>query len=425
MRKWLLGPLLIAAALVLLLLLVLAWGSAITPIERPRPTSFSPTEIAAGRNLALIGNCISCHQATGGRPYAGGYGVKSQFGTIYGTNITPDPDTGIGRWSKAAFVRAMREGVSRDGHQLYPAFPYDHFSGLTDSDLYALYAFLMTRPAIRAVPPSNNLPLPLRFRPAIAVWKLLYFRPEVWHADPAQAPAWNRGSYLAKTLAHCGGCHSPRGTLGQELRQRGYAGGWAEGWYAPPLDRSSPAVRAWTADRLNEYLRTGLSRTHAATAGPMSMVAHNLARADPSEVQALATYHAWTMRDARAAHAEPALSDRADEAARRYPAGAMLFAGACGSCHAEGAPMMVLDGRPPLSLGSPLHESNPADTAQIILKGLQPPVGRAGPYMPAFDTLTDTQIAQLVGYLHARWGSGPGWPKLEQAVARARKGKAL
>jgi mono/diheme cytochrome c family protein len=350
--------------------------------------------------------------------------VESPFGTIYGTNITPDPETGIGRWSLAAFTRAMREGVSRDGHHLYPAFPYDHYQRLSDADLAALYAFLMTRDPVRAEAPANKLFLPLRFRPFIAGWKLLFFRHEAHHPDPRQSAAWNRGAYLGEGLAHCGGCHSPRGLLGAEKRDQAYDGGWSAGWYAPPLNRHSPAVRAWTADRLERYFRTGLSLDHAAAAGPMGSVTHNLGRADPNDVRALAAYYAWQMRDARAASREPALADRAADARRAHPEGYTLFAGACASCHEPGAPMMV-QGRPPLPLGTPLHEAHADDTVNIILHGLEPPVGRAGPYMPAYaDAFTDAQVAEIVRYLRARYGSGAEWKDIEETVAKARERKA-
>ncbi|WP_221766428.1 cytochrome c [Sphingomonas ginkgonis] len=417
---------LLLIALLFVVFLVWAHRPAIAAEAPPPAASFAPAEVAYGKDLAAVGNCISCHQAPGGgKPFAGGYGVVSPFGTIYGTNITPDPDTGIGRWSYLAFARAMREGVARNGSHLYPAFPYDHFSALQDRELRALYAYLMTRTPVRAENRTNGLFLPLRFRPFIAGWKLLFFRPAHWSPDAGQSAAWNRGAYLGEALAHCGGCHTPRGRLGQELKNKPFAGAFVEGWYAPPLGSTSPAVRAWTQPRLAEYLATGLSRSHAAAAGPMNAVPHNLATADPREVAALATYYARTLRDARASRAEPQLPDRAEAAARAHPLGAATFAGACAACHGEGAPMMVQDGRPALPLGSPLHEDNPADTIQIILKGLAPPLGRTGPIMPSFAaSLTDAQVAELVGYMKARWGTGPDWPNLERAVGRARKGKA-
>ncbi|WP_107045702.1 cytochrome c [Sphingomonas sp. STIS6.2] len=400
----------------------IAYRPAIARVTRPDPRQFDPVLVARGGNLARLGNCVSCHQAAGGRPYAGGYPIKTPFGTIYGSNITPDAVTGIGSWSPAAFRRAMREGVGRDGSHLYPAFPYTHYAGVADGDVDALYAFLMTRPAVRAVPPANRMIPPLGFRPLLAGWKLLFFDPQPVVADPRQSAAWNRGRYIGDTLAHCTACHSPRGLLQQEKRgDQAYDGGWSGGWYAPPINARSPAVRAWTVERLDAYFRTGLSTAHAAAAGPMGPVTYNLARAKPADVRALATYYAWQMRAAPAARAEPRLPDRRALARQRHPEGARLYAGACAVCHEPGAAMMVA-GRPALPLGTPLHEANPRDTIQVILKGLKPPVAARGPYMPAFaDALDDRQVAEVVAYLQARHGTGPAWPDLEKDVAAARK----
>ncbi len=400
----------------------IAYRPAIARVTRPDPRQFDPALVARGANLARLGNCVSCHQAAGGRPYAGGYPIKTPFGTIYGSNITPDAATGIGSWSPAAFRRAMREGVGRDGSHLYPAFPYTHYAGVADGDVDALYAFLMTRPAVRAVPPAKRMIPPLGFRPLLAGWKLLFFDPQPVVADPRQSAAWNRGRYIGETLAHCTACHSPRGLLQQEKRgDRAYDGGWPGGWYAPPINARSPAVRAWTVERLDAYFRTGLSTAHAAAAGPMGPVTYNLARAAPADVRALATYYAWQMRAAPAARAEPRLPDRRAFAGQRHPEGARLYDGACAVCHEPGAAMMVA-GRPALPLGTPLHEANPRDTIQVILTGLKPPVAPRGPYMPAFaDALDDRQVAEIVAYLQVRHGTGPAWPDLEKDVAAARK----
>ena len=401
---------------------IIAYRPATAAVTRPDPRLFDAALVARGANLARLGNCVSCHQAAGGRPYAGGYPIKTPFGTVYGSNITPDPETGIGQWSPAAFDRAMREGVGRDGSHLYPAFPYTHYASVTDSDLGALYAFLMTRPAVRAVPPANTMIPPLGFRPLLAGWKLLFFRPQPISSDPRQSAAWNRGRYIGETLAHCTACHSPRGLLQQEKRgAEAYDGGWSGGWYAPPINARSPAVRAWTVDRLDAYFRTGLSTAHAAAAGPMGPVTYNLARAAPADVRALATYYAWQMRAVPAARVEPPLPDRQALASQRHPVGARLYDGACAVCHEPGAAMMVA-GRPALPLGTPLHEDNPRDTIQIILQGLRPPVSARGPYMPAYgDALDDRQVAEIVAYLQARHGTGPAWKDLEKDVAKARE----
>lgn len=413
-----------AAALCVCVLIfaIIAYRPAIATVTRPDPRLFDPALVARGANLARLGNCVSCHQSAGGRPYAGGYPVKTPFGAIYGSNITPDPATGIGAWSPAAFRRAMREGVERDGSHLYPAFPYTHYANVTESDLGALYAFLMTRPAVRSVPPANTMIPPLGFRPLLVGWKLLFFRRQHITPDANQSAAWNRGRYIGETLAHCTACHSPRGLLQQEKRgAQAYDGGWSGGWYAPPINARSPAVRAWTVERLDAYFRTGLSTAHAAAAGPMGSVTYNLARAAPTDVHALATYYAWQMRAAPAARFEPPLPDRQALASQRHPDGARLYEGACAVCHEPGAAMMVA-GRPALPLGTPLHEDNPRDTIQIVLKGLHPPVSPRGPYMPAFaDALDDRHVAEIVAYLQMRHGTGPAWKNLEKDVAKARK----
>jgi mono/diheme cytochrome c family protein len=392
---------------------VLAWRPAIPAIAPPAAATFAAADIARGAGLAKVGDCAVCHTAPGGAPYAGGRATPTPFGVIYGTNITPDPDTGIGGWSLAAFDRALRQGVRRDGAHLYPAMPYDHFSGLGEADVRALYAFLMTRRAVSARPPANRLIPPLGFRPVMEGWKLLFQKP------PAPPPA-DHGAYLVDALAHCGACHTPHNALGGERKDHAFAGGWAEGWYAPPLDASSPAAGAWSADRLYAYLRTGLDVNHAAAAGPMEPVAEALRDAPEADVQAIAASIAAQMRGVRSPAAAPAI-DRPAEAARASPGGAILFAGACAACHGPDAPMTQA-GRPDLERGSPLREDDPRDTLQIVLQGLTPPASRAGPQMPAFAAaFTDVQMAELAAYLRARYTTRPAWPDLARASARARK----
>ena len=174
--------------------------------------------MALGARLAAIGNCNVCHTAPGGAPFAGGLALPTPFGTIQSTNITPDPATGIGRWSETAFVRAMREGVDREGRHLYPAFPYDHFTRVTDQDNRALYAYLMTRRPIQASPPPNDLRFPFDQRILLAGWKMLYLRQGPLAIETDRSPEWNRGRYLVEGLGHCGACHTPRDGLGAEQR---------------------------------------------------------------------------------------------------------------------------------------------------------------------------------------------------------------
>ncbi|UYY58428.1 c-type cytochrome [Sphingomonas sp. S2-65] len=414
---WRWGPLLLATAL---FALAATWRPSIAPIAPPPPQSFAASQVARGAVLAKLGDCAVCHTAAGGRPLVGGRPLPTPFGTLYANNITPDPETGIGRWSLAAFTRAMRDGVRRDGAHLYPALPYEHFTHVTDADLAAIYAFLMTRRPVRAVTPSNRLIFPLGFRPLLAGWKLLFLHKGPIAADPGQSAEWNRGAYLAEGLGHCAACHSPRNLAGGEERSSAYAGGVAEGWRAPPLDRSNPAARRWTADALFTFLRTGVSPDHSAAAGPMGAVVESLSTVPEADVRALANYFASKMGGG-AGHGPGSLIDRADLASRREPEGATLFAGACAGCHGSGAAMAV-QGRPPLALSSDLGDSDPTSAIQAVLQGIEPPVAGRGPKMPPFATsLTDAQVAAVLAYARARYTANPAWPKLAKAVRNARQ----
>lgn len=420
---------LLAIASVLLIgssavVLAFAWFPALAPIAPPRPEAFNRAIVARGEGLAAIGNCEGCHTVGDGQPYAGGLALQTPFGTIYSTNITPDPATGIGRWSRKAFGRAMHQGVARDGHLLYPAFPYDHFTRTNRSDLDALYAYLMTRAPVTARAPPNRLKPPFGFRPLVGAWNLLYLRTGTLPAVPTESAAWNRGRELVEGLGHCGSCHTPRDGRGGERRMVAYDGGWVDGWYAPPLNAKSPAVQAWTFERLFLYLRTGLSPAHAAAAGPMGAVTRQLAQAPEHEVYAIAAYVAWLLEDAPAAKSNkdaPPI-DRQEAADRDHPEAATLFAGACAVCHGPGAPMMQ-EGRPPLAWGTPLHAATPHDAVRIVLEGLSPPAGPYSPTMPAFgDILTDKQIADIAAYLRARFTDKAPWPDLQRVTAQARQG---
>ena len=241
-------PAVIAGLVVLGVLgfVTLAWRPAIAPISPPPPGSFAPDLVAKGEALSGGGFCAVCHTAEGGQIYAGGYPMQTPFGIIYSTNITPDPETGIGTWSEAAFTRAMHEGVARDGSHLFPAFPYDHFTKLSDNDVKALYAYFMTRPPFRSPAKGNTIPFPLNIRYLQAGWKLLFFRPGRYEFDAAKSAEWNRGAYLALGLSHCGACHTPRNLVGAEKAGDAYAGAVVDNWIAPALTAENPSPAPWT-----------------------------------------------------------------------------------------------------------------------------------------------------------------------------------
>jgi Cytochrome c len=185
---------LVTACFILAGLFLLAWRPSIAPIEPPSPSSFSAELVAKGEALSAAGHCGACHTLPGEQPFAGGYRINTPFGAIFGTNITPDPKTGIGVWSLEAFTRAMRESVARDGSHLLPAFPYYAFTKLSDDDVKALYAYLMTRPTVNSTVPTNTLPFRLNIRALQEGWKILFFRSARYQADQSKSAEWNRGA---------------------------------------------------------------------------------------------------------------------------------------------------------------------------------------------------------------------------------------
>ncbi len=372
------------------------------------PSGFDASLIVRGAQLAAIGNCAYCHTAPGGKPFAGGLAIASSFGTLYSTNISPDPDTGIGGWSLEDFTAAMREGVDRRGRHLYPAFPYDHFTLVTDDDIKAIYAFVMSRDPVREEARRNRLTFPFNMRLSAAAWKLLFFRRESFTADPVKSAEWNRGSYLVQGLGHCGACHTPRNALGAEKQDKAYAGGDAEGWIAPALNQDSPSPYPWTVERLVQYLHTGADDVHGAAAGPMAPVVHDLSGVPEQDVKAIAVYVASL--DPRSA----AEREKNAEAAAKRPApelsadpGAAIYAGACAQCHgAQRAQHGALN----LRLSSALALSTPTNAVRIIEEGIVPRNGERGAWMPSFaGSFTDTQLAALVDYLRKRFAGQPAW----------------
>ena len=415
-----------------------AWRSEIDPIEPVRASGFDPALVAKGAALAAVGNCNVCHTKEGGEMFAGGLPLPTPFGTIYSTNLTPDPETGMGRWSEAAFMRAMQEGVDREGRYLYPAFPYDHFTKVTDADNKALYAYLMTRKPVRAEIPANELPFPLNIRMMVAGWNLLFLREGRFQPDPAQSEVWNRGAYLAEGLGHCGGCHTPRNVLGAEKSGDHFAGGEAEGWTAYALNAASPAAVPWTVDSLTRYLSTGFEEQHGVARGPMAPVVTNMKSASLDDAHAIATYVASKMgrpsehstgvapAPGEAVHApgvqvQAAGGQTVPAAVSTDNPGEAIYAAACSSCHDAGRPVPY--GGLPLKLSTAVHGPNPMNPINVILFGLPAPEGERGPIMPGFaGALNDQQIAQLLVYMRSNFSDKPAWPDPTKMVSDIRAG---
>jgi nicotinate dehydrogenase subunit B len=399
-------------------------GRAIAPITRPDPSVYSAATIARGAQLAALGNCAECHTMVGGALNSGGRGLQTPFGTIYSTNITPDVETGIGAWSYPAFERAMRDGLHRDGRQLYPAFPYTHFAKTSDADMLALYAYLMAQPTVHATAPANALAFPFNLRPLLAGWNALFHRADALKPDPTKSELWNRGAYLVEGLGHCSACHSPRNALGAEQRHAYLAGGLAEGWEAPALTSLSQAPIAWDEDELFAYLRTGHSRFHGVAAGPMAPIVRDLTALPDQDIRAMAVYLA-SFNDA--ALDKPARERRAADleadtkVTTASSPGARFYLGACAVCHEVGG-LPLFGSRPSLALNSNLHAATPDNLVQVILNGITEPASSDLGYMPAFKHSTsDAQIEEIVTFLRRQFAPDkPAWSGVRDTIARVR-----
>ena len=309
----------------------------------------------------------------------------------------------------------MHNGVARDGSHLFPAFPYQHFNQVSDDDIKALYAFLMTRPAVDAPARKPDIPFPLNVRALQAGWKLLFFRDHAYGPVTGKSAAWDRGAYLAEGISHCSACHSPRNALGAEkMGDDRYAGAAIDGWYAPPLTSANAAPIAWTEDEIYGYLRDGGTALHGVAVGSMSQVIHEgLSKLPDSDLRAIAVYFAD-----RAGHADqqapaPAAVAKAMNVApapHAHEPGAHLYAAACASCHYNPGPTPALI-RPELGLNSALAGSDPTTLIRVILQGVGADEGLPGVMMPGFSrTFSDDEVTELAAWLRAARPTNPPGP---------------
>jgi nicotinate dehydrogenase subunit B len=407
---------------------LLGWRPAIAPVAASSATIYTAATIERGRQLAAAGDCVVCHTAPGGAPNAGGLAMETPFGQVVSTNITPDVQTGIGLWSFSAFQRAMREGISRDGHHLYPAFPYTAFAKTSDEDLTALYAYLMAQPAVRSEPPATRLAFPFSVRPLMAGWNALFHDAAAYQPDVTQTVEWNRGAYLVNGLGHCGACHTPRNAFGAERGGKAFlSGAMVDGWEAPALTALSRAPVPWTSEQLYSYLRTGHSPQHGIAAGPMAPVVRELAALPDADIRAMASYLAsynqpLTEPDSALRASQAVLAAQQTTSALPGP-GQRLFNGACASCHHDGDGPTLLGANVPLALNSKLHSARPDNLIRVILDGIREPASPAIGFMPAFrHSLSDAQIADLASYMRSRYAPGrAAWDELPVAVSRLRQ----
>lgn len=421
-------PVVIAAALAGLIGL----GLFLAPMTRPPVNEGSraaKTEDLAslqarGAYLAQAGNCMGCHTAQGGKPYAGGHILATSIGTFITPNITPDPETGIGQWTEQDFWRALHDGKARDDSPLYPAFPYTDYTKVTREDADAIFVYLQSLSPVPQRNPPSRISFPFNLRPLLYVWRALYFEQGVYQPEAAKDDEWNRGAYLVQGLGHCNACHTARNPLGAS--QGNVLGGgqlMGSNWYAPSLTSLQEASTSdWPLEDIAQLLTAGLSSRAAAT-GPMAnVVSQSLQYLTPEDARAMAAY--LKSLPGSAPHSRGAAPELTDEVDRQLRRGGEIYEKYCQDCHGsfgQGAPGVypALAGNRGVTLASPIN------AIRSILNGGYAPVTASSPRpygMPPFaQILPDEEIALVLSYIRNAWGNRGSLVTAVQ-VDRSRKG---
>jgi len=375
-----------------------------------------PAELASadlvtrGEYLTRAADCLACHTAKGGQPFAGGLAFPLPFGTLYSPNITPDKETGIGNWSDPEFLRAVHEGIARDGTRLYPAFPYASYSYLADADVLAIKAYLFSLAPIHAPRQENTLKFPYNQRPLMAIWSAVFRPDDRFRPNPEQSAQWNRGAYLSEALAHCGECHTPRSAL-QGLNQRKkFGGAVVSGWHAYNISSDDGSgIGAWRDDELAQYLSTGHAAGRGTASGPMrEAVDLSLRTLSRSDIQALVAY----VRSVPAIAGDNSPPKRTEPAPASHlagvpesidPRGKQVFAGACASCH-DWSGVSPLTPQATLVGTRTVNDPSGINVVQIVISG-EHGAARDLTRMPSFGhAYSDTEIAAVTNYVIARFG---------------------
>ncbi|UAN62167.1 cytochrome c [Serratia sp. JSRIV006] len=371
----------------------------------------SSEQIARGRYLTQAADCAACHTAAGGAPLAGGYPLDTPFGTIYGSNLTPSADQGIGRWTKDDFFLALTQGVAPGGRHLYPAMPYTSYKGISREDADAIYAYLMSRPAVDVAIPANDMPFPFNQRMALIGWNLLFRNSDPLPASSQGSSAeWQRGRYLSDVLGHCGECHTPRGMLGQMEVNKPMQGGDLGRFIAPDITPQALAQRGWTPEDLSRFLSTGLAPQGSAFSEMHMVVDLSTRHLTPEDHRALVTY---LMGDKPPQPVAVKIGQGSD-------AGRITYLDQCSACHERdgaGIPHVAVAMRDNATLRQP----DGKNLIVSVLDGLpaqQFPGNESMQSMPGFaERLDDAQIAELVNYLRVTWGGLPADITAEQVKA--------
>jgi mono/diheme cytochrome c family protein len=390
-------------------------------IEAVHATDAQPTGsalVAKGEYLTKAADCAACHTAPGGEPFAGGRAFKLPFGTIYSTNITPDRKTGIGQWNDAEFVRALHRGIGRNGEDLYPALPYTAYALLSTDDVLAIRAYLSTVRPVSLRNSDNTLAFPFNQRYVLRAWKLLFMPTRQWEPSAAHDAAWNRGSYLAEALAHCGDCHTPRNLMFATKSGRKYAGAVVDGWKAYNITSDSETgIGAWSDAEIEQYLSSGHAPAHGSAGGGMGeaidlslrhLSSEDIAAltrylrtipAQRSELAARIDHHPATLNGATAWSPGP---DRSESI------GFQIFASACASCHGWDGTGQQTDHAE--FLGSPaVNDPSGVNLVRAVLEGVKIGSPRGDNLMPSFAAAySDAEIAAVSNYVIGHFGGKRG-----------------
>jgi mono/diheme cytochrome c family protein len=371
-------------------------------------THASRDVVARGKYLAEAADCAACHTAPDGAPFAGGLPMASGFGTIYATNITPDPDEGIGRWNAEDFWRALHDGVRRDGQQLYPAMPYTSYRGITRADADAIYAYVMQLRPMKVVNRKTKLNFPFNIRLGMLGWNLLFLHDSLPAVSAGSSAAWQRGRYLVNVLGHCGECHTPRGMVGNMELSRALTGFALGRVAAPDITPAGLASRGWTAAGLRAFLGRGLARQGSAFGDMHPVIMLSTKNLTTEDLNSVATY---LLGDRPPPSAPLPAVAPAEIAAAANSAGRFSYLALCAGCHGlegNGVPNAVVAMRN----NSTLRLADPRNLIVAMLDGIGAenfPHRQSMQAMPGFsDKLSDGEAAALANYLRVIWGGQKG-----------------
>lgn len=374
-------------------------------------------DISRGEYLARAGDCIACHTAPDGAPFAGGLPMNSSVGVIYSTNITPDPTHGIGQYTLADFDKAVRQGQAKSGHHLYPAMPFTSYARVTDDDLKALYDYFMTEVAPVAVANKpTKIDAPLNQRWPLVIWGKLFHNNSVFQPDPTQSTELNRGAYLVEGLGHCGTCHTPRDVAMKEKGLTGkdpqyLAGAYLDGWWAPSLRGLD-----FEPEDLTRLLQDGHAR-QTSFSGPMAeVVSESLQYLSREDISSMVTY-LKSLPSEPVKVGQPAVLP---ENVKRQGQGTyMMYCSSCHGVNGKGFDYVV-----PALAESGRMRVNLTNAVQVILNGAKTPItsGQTAYHMPGYGhLLSDEEVASVANYIGTSWGNAA--PVIDAAeVAQIRKG---